>query len=305
MERHKNVSQTPRKDRPIDKATDKSFSWWKGKYTFIKKKEIKTWQAVALVAFAAGTAATMIWTSQYGWHLSSKAATPATLGLSTTKTSAATSGETIPVAVKLNTGGGDVVVVKSIIRYNKSLVNVAVSDVDLTGSVFNSGNTCVFPSDYTDTALRGKPCQIIKNDATNGILSITLAMPSHSATTNPGTQINTADGLVATVNFHAIAAVPDSLKAMGIQFVSSGNYFDSDVIADDGAGTDTLSSVTQRSTVMYGDLNGDGKINGADLSILRANYGNTDATNVANIKMSGAVNGSDLSVIRTNYGKTY
>ena len=230
-----------------------------------------------------------------------------TLSLSTAKSSAV-SGETIPVDIKLDTGANDVVVVRAIIRYNKNLVSVSTSDVVLTGSVFETGNTCLFPNDYSDVSLRNKPCQIISNNTTNGILSITLAMPSKNAPTNPGAQINTntPSGLhVATVNFHAVASVPSSLNAMGLQFAGTGNYNDMDIIADDGSGTDLATVPAQRSTLVYGDLNSDRTVNGGDFSLLHNNYNNATPGNVADINCDNVVNGGDFSIMHSYYGNSY
>ncbi len=305
MDVQKNNNSRLRESRPIDKTVDESFFWWKSKYTFIKKTEIKTWQAVTIVAFAAGVFAAIIWTSQFGLHMGVKADNPeATIALSTTKTTAV-SGEEVPVEIRMNTDSSDIVVARIVMRYDKRLLSINNADIDLTGSLFNTGNTCIFPNDYENSDLRGKPCQMINNDAVNGIFSLTLAMPSSKAVENPGTKINASDGLVATVNFHAVTNISNTLNSMGIQFASVGNYNDSDLIVDDNVGSDVLFSVAQRSTVTYGDLNSDRIINGADLSILRANYGNNSPINVANIKSSGTVGGADLSILRSNFGKSY
>ena len=223
--------------------------------------------------------------------LDSAQAAAASLSLTSSATFPANSG-IIPVNVVMGTtGGNDVVVVRAIIRYNPILVSVATTDVSLVGSIFNTGNSCLFPSDYSDVALRNQPCQIITNNATYGILSITLAMPSHLATVAPGTQINAGSNLqIALVNFHVVQPVANLASAMGLQFVSSTNYADSDVISDDSLGTELLGSITAgtRSTVTSGDLNADRIVNIYDYSIMHSYWGKTcDINNPNDVDVSG------------------
>ncbi len=52
-----------------------------------------------------------------------------------------------------------------------------------------------------------------------------------------------------------------------------------------------------------GDLNGDNKVDGADLSFLAANYKTTNAA--ADINNSGLVDVADLSILLSHYGQTY
>ena len=54
---------------------------------------------------------------------------------------------------------------------------------------------------------------------------------------------------------------------------------------------------------LLGDLNNDNVVNGADLSILAANYKTTNS--VADINTDGTVNIADLSILLTHYGQTY
>lgn len=275
----------------------------------IRKKSKKSLRALVFLLSSLAFTATVLFTSSK--------ANAATLSLTTTKNSAV-NGEAVPVNIKLDTSSSDIVVTRAIIRYNKSLFSVATSDVDLTGSVFNSGNTCVFPSDYSDTSLRDKPCQIITNDTTNGILSITLATPSHVASTNPGAQINGADLQVALVNFHALGTVSTTLsqKTIALQYISPiggvPNGADSDVILDEptavppAGGTDVLASVGQISSAMYGDLNMDGIIDISDFSILKANFDNITCNNVADIIGNDcSVDITDFSQLKANFDHTY
>src|SRR6478752_6496252 len=52
-----------------------------------------------------------------------------------------------------------------------------------------------------------------------------------------------------------------------------------------------------------GDLNGDNKVDGADLSFLAANYKTTNSA--ADINNSGTVDVADLSILLSHYGQTY
>ena len=49
-----------------------------------------------------------------------------------------------------------------------------------------------------------------------------------------------------------------------------------------------------------GDVNRDGVINAADLSLLLSSYGTKDIN--CDINMDGAVNAGDLSILLANYG---
>ena len=65
---------------------------------------------------------------------------------------------------------------------------------------------------------------------------ITLAKP------RPG--VNTASGKLATLQFRALQPIVPSSANLTIQYIAYGNYTDSDVIFDDGLGTDILNSAT-------------------------------------------------------------
>ncbi len=57
---------------------------------------------------------------------------------------------------------------------------------------------------------------------------------------------------------------------------------------------------------LAGDLNGDGVVSGADLDLVRANWGRTDAAGLAegDATGDGIVGGADLDVVRANWGAT-
>lgn len=60
--------------RPIDEAAQETLSWWDKSFVFIKKTQVKTWQAVFITAFVAGAAVTLVWTVSNDYHPFSRAA---------------------------------------------------------------------------------------------------------------------------------------------------------------------------------------------------------------------------------------
>ena len=83
--------------------------------------------------------------------------------------------------------------------------------------------------------------------------------------------------------------------------LSPGTSYSYTIVALDQAGNTSpaasLSASTQASTP--GDLNGDGRVNITDLSILLSNYGTTNA--VADINGDGVVNIFDLSILLSRW----
>lgn len=135
-------------------------------------------------------------------------------------------GSPFNVDMTLDTQSNNVVAVKAVVQYNPA--NFSLVSVDTSSSVFGQGNTCVYNS---------KPCEIITQDAANGTAIITLAKPT------PG--VNTSTGLLGTIQFRALQPIVNPTAAnITIQYVTFGSYADSDVILDDGNGTDILNSVT-------------------------------------------------------------
>jgi chitodextrinase len=139
--------------------------------------------------------------------------------------STVTAGENFNVAIRVDTRNNNVVVVKSILDYDPA--DFELIGYDTSQSVFASDNTCVYD---------GKPCEIIGNDTAGGSLTITLSKPT------PG--VNTADGLIANLTLRARRAVSPSTDNLTLRYVAYNDYTDSDVIFDDGEGTDILSEVT-------------------------------------------------------------
>src|SRR3989338_5406405 len=136
--------------------------------------------------------------------------TQATLSLSP-QSGAYNINDTFPVSVNVNTNGRNIFTVAAYLNYNPDVFQ-AVS-TDLTGSVFTPNFENVI-------------------DATNGKIKITQAIPA------PG--VNTASGLVARVNFKALAAVSPSSDNITFDF-TSGSTTESNVL--DGTGTDYLTGV--------------------------------------------------------------
>lgn len=129
--------------------------------------------------------------------------------------------ENFTVEVLVSTKGHSVVAVNSIIAYDVNKVQYV--GYDTQGSIFNEGNSCTY---------NGKPCQIV-NTGTSGKISITMAKPK------PG--VNVEGGLFVKLKFKALEGSDGS--AVKLEFNTFGNYDDSDVIIDDGKGTDVLGSV--------------------------------------------------------------
>ena len=70
--------------RPIDKIALQHYSWWGRSFVFIKKAQVKTWQAIFIIAFVSGICATLIWTISENYHpYSSAAVRPSTITVST------------------------------------------------------------------------------------------------------------------------------------------------------------------------------------------------------------------------------
>lgn len=157
------------------------------------------------------------------WFIAAKTAGEvADLHLSPASTSAIV-GTPFNVDINVDTHNNNVVAVKAVVQYNPA--NFSLLNVDTSTSVFASGNSCTYNS---------KPCEIVTQSAGQAI--ITLAKP------RPG--VNTASGKLATLQFRALQPIVPSSANLTIQYVAYGNYTDSDVIFDDGLGTDILNSAT-------------------------------------------------------------
>jgi hypothetical protein len=299
----------------------------KNKQMFIKLKKTKFFEAKMLAVSC------LIFSASAFMQIDVVRAATATLTLVPSvdmTASPVVPGGSFDVAVNMDTDG-NVVVARAMIRYNKNKLDFNGWSTTNSEFVLNN-NACFAASDPGDPnhvpfptlpKAANSPCKIENNDTTNGIVAITLA-------TDKLHMITGSNKLVATASFTAKAGNATNINAltdvMGLQYTSdptvlptiAPNYnVSSNVIQGDAADQNNVVDIltaptTQRSTVQYGDLNGDRFVNGADLSILRANYGNTDPLNVANINGSSTllgdnsgfalnVNGADLSILRSRY----
>jgi chitodextrinase len=157
------------------------------------------------------------------WFIVAKTAGEvADLHLAPSSTSAIV-GTPFNIDMNVDTHSNNVVAVKAVVQYNPA--NFSLLNIDTSTSAFASGNTCTYNS---------KPCEIVTQSAGQAI--ITLAKP------RPG--VNTASGKIATLQFRALQPVAPTSANISIQYIAYGNYTDSDVIFDDGLGTDILNSAT-------------------------------------------------------------
>lgn len=220
-------NKRPRKKREIDVLTRDVEDFWDKTFVFIQKTRIKTWKGVFIIAFVAGALAAVIWTVSVNIQTSSKAAgEAATLSLTADNNSVGI-GETFNVDINLQDNRSDygVVAVKAIVNYDTAYMELQSVDVDSYsfGGDANS-NSCQY---------NGKACQIV-DDTVAGQLEVTVAKP------HPGVQ-NSDSIQVARIIFKAIKATANTSPSL--KYTAAGNYDDSDVILDDGLGTDILSEV--------------------------------------------------------------
>lgn len=216
--------------RKIDEVAGQTYSWLGRTYVFVRKTQVKTWKGVFLLAFVAGFFISIITTVSLNLQSMSDAAEEVSLSLLDAQSGegylSATEGDSFDLDVIIDTNGNDAVAARAIIEYDPLFFQM--TGWDLTNSVFANSLDC---SDVDDP---DRTCEIIDNDTVNGILDITVAKPT------PG--VNVASGVLATVSFQALQSSAES-KNISLRFTSVGSYEDSDVIADDGNGTDILASV--------------------------------------------------------------
>lgn len=205
--------------RAVDKLVQETYSWLGRRIVFIRKTKIKTWQGIFIIAFCAGLVSAIILTVSFNVHIFSRAQ-DATLYFSPSDVSVV-KGDTFDVDILINTDNDNVVAVKAVIEYDTN--NLSLESWDTTSSVFADSNACVYNS---------KPCEIVNDDPQNGKITITLAKPS------PG--IKEDSGIIVTLNFRALNNALDAFTSVSLDFDQAGSYDDSDVIIDDGRGTDIL-----------------------------------------------------------------
>jgi len=228
-------------------------------------------------------------------------------------------GDTFQVDVVADSGGQNVVVADAIVEYDPALVEL--QSIDTSGSDFAYDFGLADPNSFPIKAI----------DQPSGRGQVVVALPT------PG--VNGASLRVATLTFKALAAFPTA--AVNLNYTSAGVSGDSNVVQDDGLGTDLLASVGNGSYELavapdtdgdgvadnldnciqipnpdqlnsnagvdpYGnrcdaDLNNDGFVNIADLAAFKAVFGSSDAD--ADLDGSGFVNIADLAIFKSLFGK--
>ena len=129
-------------------------------------------------------------------------------------------GDSFDLDIYLDTNGEDVVVVSAFLDYNSAVFEAVSVDVD--GSVFEMTMESVI-------------------DNEEGSVRVVQGMP------NPG--VNTGEGLVATVEFRALADTGTSSEYITFKF-DPGSDSSSDVLVNDGRGTDILDEVRSAEIVV-------------------------------------------------------
>jgi hypothetical protein len=211
--------------RDVDTLVQDISVWWGRTFVFIKKTKVETWKGVAILAFIAGIAATIVWVVSFNMQMSSRALGTASLRITADRPSIAI-GESFTADVDLiNTDGENVIAAKAVIAYDPN--HFSLNSWDTSTSIFSIGNTCIY---------NGKACEIINNDTANGRITITLAKPT------PG--VHATSGRIARLSFRGLQPISPTAANIRLDFVSAGNYSDSDVIFDDEIGTDILTSVS-------------------------------------------------------------
>jgi len=222
------------KKREIDRVAADTKSFVKEKLVFIKKSKVAAWKAVFILAFAIGATTSIVWMIYERLQTTSSASSASLYIETSDEDQSIFFGEAIETDIMLDSLGNDVVVAKAIVEYDPQLLEL--QSWDTSGSIFSPDNSCAYS---------GKPCEIIDNDPTNGKITITLARPT------PG--VNTGGGLIASLTFKSIGVYgpytdedgnpkyyPADIK---LDYDEMGSYNDSDVIIDDGSGTDILEGV--------------------------------------------------------------
>lgn len=221
--------------REIDKLAKDVNSWWSNTFVFIKKTRVKTWQGVFILAFIAGAVVAVIWSISLDIKRDSSAA----LGKATLKISpdsyVALVGETFGLDVILDTNANNVVLSKVTLTYNPQ--DFELQGWDTSKSVFSKNNPCVFEN---------KSCELVFEDKGAGKVTLVLPIPK------PG--VKTASGKVASFSFKSLREATTGDSNFKLLFVSEGNYSDSDVILDDGKGTDILGSVVNGAITVLNSL---------------------------------------------------
>ncbi len=205
-----------------NKQDIKDKSWWVKESAFLKSTRIHTWKGTFLLVFVAGLAAFFILVSANIKSVSQAAGKSASLQLWPDATTVA-KGQSFNLRLVLDSGGNNVVAVRAIVDYDKSVFQLQNSDI--ADSIFSQNNSCAY---------NNGPCQAVNSDPSSGTIDFTFAKPS------PG--VNTPSGLLAVMSFTALQNV-DANSHINIRFSSIGSYDSSAVILDDGQGTNILTDV--------------------------------------------------------------
>jgi hypothetical protein len=233
-----------RKEREIDKLVNETRSSWKDSMVFISKKKVATWKAIFVVAFAAGIAAAIIISVYSNIQSQSGADGGANLDLEALDEIVSlenTDGKNLVyVEVSLDSHENDVVAVKAEVNYDPEYLELIRWNT--ADSIFaTDDNTCIY---------NNKPCEIVNNDKANGKISIIEAKPSPGVNSSSGS----ASGIIASLTFKALKVTNPSSPTNITLSYTPGSYEDSDVISDDGLGTDILSSVTNDTVSIYNTI---------------------------------------------------
>lgn len=222
--------------RPIDETVEEAYSWWGKTFTTIRKTKVRTWKGVFLIAFIAGSVATLVWNVSLNIQTISEAEGETAILSLDPAIQSVVNGDTFDLDIILDTQGNNVVATRAIVNYDTN--NFGLVNWDTSNSAFSSNNTCVYNS---------KPCEIVSNNTVSGIIDITLSKPSEG--------VDTSSGVVATLTFQALQTVTDDSIAFSF---TSGSYEDSDVIldgtGDNGDGTDILVSVINSAVTVGAEI---------------------------------------------------
>lgn len=218
--------------RKIDKLAEDSFGRLGKNWTLITRKKILSWKTAIIVAFLAGIAIAIFFVVRFRMQISSDAAAKEASMYLYPNNFTLSKGDSFTTNVYIDTKGNNVVAAQAIVTYNPSELQLVSYDVN--NSVFSFGNSCVY---------NGKPCRIIENNISAGKISLTFGKPT------PG--VNTSAGLIGVLNFKTLKE--GTSPKVTVSFVGMGDYGDSNVIIDDGNGTDILkytdnASITVRGT---------------------------------------------------------
>ncbi len=227
MKKEENKSQASErkaKERHIDRLSQETYTWWKKSFVLIKKTKVRTWKGVFLIAFAAGLAVAVTWTVSFNFHAFLEAGSETATLMLDPDIKSVTVGDTFDVDIILDTRNSNVVVTRAIVNYDTEYFKF--ESYDTSNSVFASGNSCLNENES---------CGIVNNDSEAGIIDITLAKPS------PG--VKTSSGLISNLTFKALKEFDSDADNIFISFAKTENYDDSDVILDNGKGTDILAGV--------------------------------------------------------------